>query len=236
MTDKSAQWDDAFRRYRRKKPGATFAQYYVDRVVGKLASGDAHTTLGAKLFEPKRAELGEIPFEEAGRDRFKSFRAVMKLASQSRLIDYGCGSLRIGYHAMNYLEPGNYFGLDVTTDFMDIGMKLIGASLGERRPHLAVISPVSLAEAKAFAADAVLSCAVAMHVHPDETSQYYGNLQSLAAKPGAALFFNAHVSDKPERFAQQGWSWPLDFYIRSLPELRFEGQKPGGLMKFLRPG
>ncbi len=235
MTDKSAQWEEAFQKYRRKKPGTSFAQYYVDRVARKLAGGDAHTTLGGKIFEPGRAELGEIPFEEAGRDRFNVFRAAMKLAPHHRLIDYGCGSLRIGYHAMNYLDPGNYFGLDVTTDFIDIGKTLIGGSLTERCPHLAAITPASLVEAKAFAADFVFSSAVAAHVHPDETALYYGNLQSLAAKPGAALFFNAHVSNKPERFAPQGWSWPLDFYIQSLPELRFEGKQPsGGMLKFVR--
>jgi hypothetical protein len=235
VEDKSEKWDAPFQAFRRKNPGASFAQFYAHRVAKKIAAGEAHTTLGGKIHEPKRSELGEIPFAEAGRDRFQAFRKMMHLEPRHRLIDYGCGSLRIGYHMMNYFDPGNYFGLDVTTDFIDIGKQLIGASLTERKPHLAAISPASIAEAKAFNADFVFSSAVAMHVHPDETKTYYGNLQELTAKPGAELFFGVHLSRKPERFAPQGWSWPLEFYVKSLPKLRFAGKQAGGMLKFVRP-
>jgi len=29
------------------------------------------------------------------------------------LVDYGCGTLRMGLHAIRYLAPGNYWGLDI---------------------------------------------------------------------------------------------------------------------------
>jgi SAM-dependent methyltransferase len=34
------------------------------------------------------------------------------LRPEHRLLDFGCGSLRIGVWAIPYLEPGNYFGVD----------------------------------------------------------------------------------------------------------------------------
>jgi SAM-dependent methyltransferase len=34
------------------------------------------------------------------------------LRPEHRLLDFGCGALRFGAHAIAYLEPGNYFGVD----------------------------------------------------------------------------------------------------------------------------
>jgi hypothetical protein len=234
MTDKPDKPDKlnaGFKRFQRERPGASFAQYYAFRMRKRLDDGIAHTTLGGKLFEPAN---GKMEFAQAGAERFRRFRRMMELKTRHRLVDYGCGSLRIGYHAMNYLNPGNYFGLDVTTDFIDVGKTLIGDALTARRPYLAAISPQSLAEAKKFAADFVFSNSVALHVHPDETAIYYGNLQSLAWKPGAGLFFNVRLSDTPVHFAASAWSWPLEFYIAALPELAFIGKRQNGMIEFRR--
>jgi SAM-dependent methyltransferase len=39
----------------------------------------------------------------------------------SRLIDIGCGPLRAGVHFVDYLEPGNYYGIDVNGTLLDAG-------------------------------------------------------------------------------------------------------------------
>jgi hypothetical protein len=230
--DREAKWNEGFKKFLSKNPDATFAQFYAHRVRTKIDKGQSHSTLGGDILDPKH---GEIEFAEAGRKRFRSIRKMTGLRSHHRLVDYGCGSLRIGYHAMLYLDPGHYFGLDVTNDFIDMGKELIGDALTERQPHLAAIAPKSLAAATAFGADFVLSSAVAMHVHPDEAATYYGSLQSLASKPGARVYFSVRLADKPERFAQSGWAWPLQFYIDSLPQLAFVGKTSNGMLQFRRP-
>src|SRR5262249_41100784 len=137
-----------------------------------------------------------------------------------KVVDYGCGSLRIGGHFIRFLDPDRYYGLDVTDGFFEMGRELIGHDLiTQKRPRFAVIDVASLTDATAFGADIVLSSAVSYHVHPSETAIYYGNLQRLAAKPGARLFFDVSISDVPLR--NKSWCWPLDFYIQSLPELTF---------------
>jgi hypothetical protein len=227
------QFGERYKAFLREHPNGTFAEYYTYDVQQRLNEGQSHKTLGTKI---ENAELGEgeIEFTEAGRERFEKFRKLMKLKPHHRVVDYGCGSLRIGYHMMNYLEPGNYFGLDVTTDFIDIGKSLIGDSLAKRKPHLAAISAKSVAEAKAFAPDFVFSSSVAIHVHPKEAATYYGNLQILTSKPGAELFFNARISDKPQRIGENGWSWPKSYYVDALPDLKFMAKKKGGMLNFRR--
>jgi cyclopropane fatty-acyl-phospholipid synthase-like methyltransferase len=224
--------DEGFEKFKRKNPGATHADYYARRMRKRVASGHSHATLGGKL---KRAEGEKVAFAEGGRTNFESFHKMMKLEPRHRLIDYGCGSFRIGLHAMNYLDPGNYFGLDVVADFIDIGRELVGAeTLAARKPRSAVITPESLAEAEAFRADAVMSIAVAIHVHPDETQTYYRNLARLASKPGAVLFFTVHLAERFERVGRMGFAWPLQFYKDQLPDLEFVGESDERLL-FRRP-
>ncbi len=37
------------------------------------------------------------------------------------LLDIGCGSLRLGVQAVDYLEAGNYFGTDISQELLDAG-------------------------------------------------------------------------------------------------------------------
>jgi cyclopropane fatty-acyl-phospholipid synthase-like methyltransferase len=211
--------DKGFETFLRDHPDATYAEYYAHHMRQRVDRGTVHTTLGGNL---KTAGNERIEFAESGRKKFAALRKIMQLEPRHRLIDYGCGSFRIGLHAMNFLDPGHYFGLDITTDFIDMGKDLVGAeTLAARRPRAAAIAPESLAEAEAFQADAVISIAVAIHVHPDETQTYYGNLQRLASKPGASLLFTADVADKFERTGRMRFAWPLQFYKDQLPEMEF---------------
>jgi SAM-dependent methyltransferase len=43
------------------------------------------------------------------------------LRPDHRLLDVACGSLRAGRHLVDYLEPGNYYGIDHSADLIDAG-------------------------------------------------------------------------------------------------------------------
>jgi SAM-dependent methyltransferase len=234
VNDKKEKWDAAFRAFQQENPGATFGHYYAVRVSEKLAAEKAHPTIGARI---KGGEAGEVDFRNAGAPRFRKFRKTVGLEPRHRVIDYGCGSLRVGLHLMKFLEAGNYFGLDVTMQFIDVGRKLIGADdVAAREPRLAAITPESLAEAATFEADFVFCNAVAMHVHPDEQEMFYGNLQKLTSAPGAMLYLNARISDTMLQYSHQCWSWPREHFIAALSELKLESQLGDNLLLFRRPG
>ena len=52
------------------------------------------------------------------------------------LADYGCGTLRIGVHAMKCLEPGGAIGSEISQEFLDQGRELAALAPGGERPHL----------------------------------------------------------------------------------------------------
>ncbi len=49
------------------------------------------------------------------------FMVAHGLRPGARLLDVGCGPLRAGIHFVDYLDPGNYYGIDVNESLLDIG-------------------------------------------------------------------------------------------------------------------
>lgn len=220
MTELFDEKDQRYLELRKKNPNLTYAQYQTDMELASIRKGNDHATLGPKL--RKYAN-----WWEAGTTTFNRIQRLAALRADHKLLDYGCGSLRIGGHFIRFLNPDAYLGLDVTSGFFEMGQELLGREMmAEKRPRFAVISEEALRDGVAFGANIVISSAVSYHVHPSETATYYGNLERLTNKPGARLFFDASISDYPLR--NRSWCWPLDFYIQSLPGLRFMGMDGGG--------
>ena len=204
--------DQRFRRFKEKDPSLSFARYAAERMHGELLKRHPYNPNGAisAALEPS--------FWEAGESKAKKLLQAMAPARQDKVLEYGCGSLRIGAHFIRYLDPGCFMGMDVIAGFYELGIAAIGPEMmREKAPRLAVIDEAGLKAGAVFAPDFVYSNVVCVHVHPDEVDDYFRNLARLAHKPGARLIFNARLTDTPTRFEFDGWSWPLDFYRDHLP-------------------
>ena len=69
----------------------------------ELVKGSAHPTLGDKLVA---SEYGA-----SGRGFLKRLLDC-GLEPHDTIVDYGCGTLRIGVNVIDYLDPGRYWGFD----------------------------------------------------------------------------------------------------------------------------
>jgi SAM-dependent methyltransferase len=77
-------------------------------------------------------------WDTMGRAQFE-YLVAEGLQPAHRLLDIGCGSLRAGLHFIEYLDPGNYSGIDTNGALIRGGLgELKKAGLEERRPHLVV--------------------------------------------------------------------------------------------------
>lgn len=79
------------------------------------------TDIHAKV-DPSSAVGGN--WDRTGRAYFEALKAL-GLAPHQTFLDLGCGSLRIGYHVIAYLEPGNYVGADMSSGVLDAGKAVI---------------------------------------------------------------------------------------------------------------
>lgn len=195
------------------KPTGTAAYY--DALAEKLKQGTRHSSLGANL-------RGVDDWWSAGKSKFEKLLRGFAIGRDDRVVEYGCGSLRVGAHFIRHLDRGRYFGLDVSQGLVDIGRELLGeALLREKAPRLAAIDERSLAEAARFDAAFVFASAVAYCVQPDENDEFLRNLARLAHRPGAVLFFDTKMAEPGFPYGGRCWARPLDVYLKGLSPLAF---------------
>jgi len=194
-------------------PGVSYAEWLDRWEMDSIAGGKPHATLGPRLRKHEN-------WWDAGAGTFRRYQRWFPFVPSSKVVDYGCGSLRVGGHFIRFLDPGCYFGLDVICGFYDMGKELVGPQLlEEKKPRFAIIDDASVREAATFGADFVYSSAVSYHVLPDEAPPYFRNLSTICWRPGANLFFDVSLSDAPIHDLQL--SMPLDYFKAALPELDF---------------
>jgi SAM-dependent methyltransferase len=75
-------------------------------------------------------------FEAIGRFTLDSLQQC-GMTPSSRVLDVGCGALRLGYWLIRYLGPDCYFGLEPNKRYVEVGVKYaVGPELeAEKRPR-----------------------------------------------------------------------------------------------------
>jgi SAM-dependent methyltransferase len=63
-----------------------------------------------------------------------------------RMLEIGCGNLRAGRLFIDYLEAGDYYGIDISPDILLAAQRTVTeAGLQDKLPHLALVSDLKLA-------------------------------------------------------------------------------------------
>jgi hypothetical protein len=213
--DPFAAFDRQHTAFKMKNPGASFTKMQMEKTAETLQKGKAHPTLGRNIIDHE-------DWWSAGAPTFTYYLKTFRIAPNSKVIDYGCGSLRVGAHFIRYLDPESFFGLELAKGLYEMGEEVIGPeTLARKKPRLGLIDTPALDDATAFGADFVYSTAVAFHVHPEDLALYHANLIKLTAKPGATLFFDTKISDTPLRYRERSWAWPMAMYLEALAPLTF---------------
>lgn len=196
-----------------KDPTLTYAQFMMRKEFDAVSRNLKHASLGANV--PDRDEKGSL--------NFNFYQRLASIQRDDRVVEYGCGTLRIGEKFIAYLDRGNYLGLDVEPGFLNMGKELLpGNLLTEKVPTLIDVSVDSIDRAAGFRANFVFSNSVAYHIHQEDLAHYFAKLARVSSAPGAVLVFDAKISDEAVRYNSGGWSWSLDLYKELLRPMKFE--------------
>ena len=134
-------------------------------------------------------------WDELGRHQFEFLRA-QGLRPEHYFLDIGCGSLRGGIHAIDYLAPAHYFGIDVNRSLLKgARQELRLADLENKKPDLRVSDNFEVGIfGQQF--DYVLAFSVFTHVFANQLVRCLTEVRRVLAPDGRffATFFMA-----PER-------------------------------------
>jgi SAM-dependent methyltransferase len=66
------------------------------------------------------------------------------LRPEHRLLEIGCGNLRAGWRFIDYLEPGNYHGIDISPDILLAAQRTLAErGLREKLPYLTLVQDLT---------------------------------------------------------------------------------------------
>jgi hypothetical protein len=205
--------------WKRKYPSAAFKDYFLEIVRKDLGRGLPHPTLGPNL--------SREPFGSAGQKTFPSLARRYGITPDDTCVDYGCGTLRVGVHAIKYLDPRRYWGMDISDFFLAQGLELIGGDLvRDKTPNLRVISPETVAEVAAAKPKLLFSVNVLLHVHPDELREYLGNIVNIIGASGTGAIAGVWSKTRTTQIARQSW-------VHSKSRLREATEAAGGSATFI---
>ncbi|WP_303980639.1 hypothetical protein [Dongia mobilis] len=185
-----------FKRYIKWRVTHPFAPYedcYVHAVMKKINAGSGHPAIGSTS-RPVR-EHGELLM----------FLQKFGLQPNDVAVDYVCGSLRLGRSVIDYLEPGKYWGVDITDEFYKLGIQAMDPEwLRQKAPKLGIINPETLAKVRADKPRLIGSWHVCSKVPEARLDSYIGNIISLMSPGSIAL---VHFPETAERRQLSGLAW-----------------------------
>jgi SAM-dependent methyltransferase len=132
-------------------------------------------------------------WEEAGKLQF-DFLVEQGLRPEHHLLDVGCGSLRAGVHFIRWLQPGHYFGIDISKELLDAGRgELKRNNLMYKNPTLVQMGKFHF-QSLNQEFDCALAVSVFTHLPLNSIIRCIINIEKVLARGGRfyATFFLNH--------------------------------------------
>lgn len=110
------------------------------------------------------------------------------------LLDIGCGTLRGGRFFIDYLDTGNYCGIDISEKAIAFGKELVAnQNMDHKKPYLEVINgQLDFSELSGMSFDFVLAQSVFTHLLPEDIECCFSNLTRVMNN-GASFFFTFNI-------------------------------------------
>jgi SAM-dependent methyltransferase len=128
------------------------------------------------------------------------------LRQHHRLLDIGCGSLRVGRLLIPYLNAGNYFGLEPNRWLVEDGLRYeVGSDILEIRKPVFIFDTGLESVAADVRFDYVIAQSIFSHTAPDLLDRWMRDISYRLDKNGI-LFATVLVGE--EECVGDGWIYP----------------------------
>jgi 2-polyprenyl-3-methyl-5-hydroxy-6-metoxy-1,4-benzoquinol methylase len=120
------------------------------------------------------------------------------LQPTDRVLEIGCGNLRAGWHLIGYLEPGNYYGIDIAQQVLFAAQQtVIERGLTDRLPYLTLVRDMHFELFPDEAFDVVHAHSVFSHAPIEVIDECFAHIGRIM-KPEALFDFTFNRTDGTE--------------------------------------
>lgn len=139
------------------------------------------------------------------------------LEPDDRLLDVGCGPLRFGLTAIDYLETGNYVGFDISETAIETGMDLLAEhDLEDKHPTLFCNKGYEVYFNGGF--QMVWAQSVLTHVPPEHVEAFFAMVANNLDAGGQAMVTFREADTIRESPKGTGYRYPIGWLRERLPD------------------
>jgi SAM-dependent methyltransferase len=154
----------------------------------------------------------EEHWQQVGRMQF-DYLVEHGLKPQHRVLDIGCGNLRAGIHLIDYLEPGNYVGVDLSPEILFSAQQNVAKhGLQDKMPYLVVIDGTTLDFLPSGAFDVAHAHSVFSHTPLAVYESYVAQIGRLLA-PSGFFDFTFIEGERERNFLAEDFHFPAQLLL-----------------------
>lgn len=152
-------------------------------------------------------------FEPMGRHQF--IKLIEEgLLPESKVLDIGCGCLRGGYWLINFLRPGNYYGIEPTKPHLEVGLDVLfdNEILEEKKPNFSHNADFDLTVFdERF--DFLIARSIWSHASLEQIDKMLDGFISQTGDNGVFLTSYVKVYQESAEYKGSEFSWPAIGYM-----------------------
>ena len=155
---------------------------------------------------------GQKSWEQHGL-QFHQYLISQGMRPEDVMLDIGCGNLRIGVHAIAYLNLGNYWGIDISPENIAQGWEFVADhGLDSKTPHLFVNDDLQFKEMAGTKADFVFANSVFTHIPAHLIEECISSLATTMKATGAFFVTFNEGASKFHAEATDNFYYSRDFF------------------------
>ncbi|MDA2806912.1 class I SAM-dependent methyltransferase [Nocardiopsis suaedae] len=148
---------------------------YYRAVMASDTARDPKAAVGSQS-EKRWLALGQMQFD---------YLVGHGLSPEHRLLDIGCGNLRAGWRFIEYLDEGNYYGIDISPDILASATDVLAErSLQAKLPHLTLTRDLTFSFLPEGRFDVVHAHSVFSHSPIEVVDEALANVGRILAPKG----------------------------------------------------
>ena len=163
--------------------------YYRAVMRADIARGPEAAVGGRTATRASWLAVGQLQFD---------YLCAHDLKADMRMLDIGCGNLRGGRLFIDYLDAGNYYGIDISPEILVAALDTIAEyRLQPKLPRLALVNDLTLGFLPDNGFDVVHAHSVFSHSPVELIEQCLAHVERIMA-PGGFFDFTFHATARAE--------------------------------------